>query len=173
MTFGTRRDTNKGYRAGGPTPPAHNEVFPHGEPPRGRPQPEPQTEDGRKPLPGGPLTSPGGSGRLRLGKWGVLALAFLVFLASLAILLPRILDKLNEVPPPQPIHIEDTFMDIDSDGDMDFVQQADVLLNCGGQLCSPTPPPALQAPQAGELGGDPGDFTDPDVGGGSPDTPDD
>jgi hypothetical protein len=105
----------------------------------------------------------------RLGKGAILALAFLVFLASLAILLPRIADNLNKPVAPQPIHIEDTFMDIDSDGDMDFVDQADVLLNCGGQLCSPTPVPALQAPQAGELGGDPLNETDPDVGGGNPD----
>ncbi len=152
----------------GATPPSFDEVFPHGEGDDSNPLPRPEPRS----------TPQGDSGdsrdkTFRLGKKGFyLAMSFLILLASLAILLPRVLDLVNKDPGPQPIHIEDTFMDIDSDGDMDFVEQADVLLNCGGQLCSPTPPPALQAPRAGELGGDPSDLTDPDVGGGSPDTPD-
>lgn len=154
----TRGKQNSKRFTAGATPPSHEEVFSHGEAPRPRPEPVGMTQ-----------VESGASGKIRVGKWVYIALAFLILLASTAILLPRVLDWVNKDPGPQPIHIEDTFMDIDSDGDMDFVQQADVLLNCGGQLCSPTPPPALQAPQAGK----PDDFTNPDVGNDSPGTSDD
>lgn len=55
---------------------------------------------------------------------------------------------------PVPTHIENRFVDFDQDGDSDFVQQADILFNCGGYYCESgkTEPPAPLATPASQAG---------------------
>lgn len=53
---------------------------------------------------------------------------------------------------PVPTHIENRFIDLDQDGDVDFIQRADVLFNCGGHYCAQAKPPASQATPASQAG---------------------
>ena len=99
------------------------------------PRPEPSQSTTRRP-PHQP--------RVGIVAWVLLIIVILA--GSTALLAPYVMDYFAVEPGPEPIHIENRFMDIDNDGDDDFVQQADVLLNCGGALCLPTPLPAQPTP---------------------------
>jgi hypothetical protein len=80
-----------------------------------------------------------------LYKIGIAAIILVVLAGSASLVLPAILDYVGSPRGPEPIYLENMFIDIDSDGDQDFVQDMHVLLNCAGQLCEPEPAPAPQA----------------------------
>jgi len=64
------------------------------------------------------------------------------------------LAKLFDIGVANSTFVEEIFIDIDGDGDLDFIQQAWVKINCGGQACEPAdelpasdqPAPALESP---------------------------
>jgi len=103
------------------------------------------------------------------GFWAKLLLAIAV--GALLAIGVNFMQKYNS----EQLTLKEYFIDINGDGDIDYVKKATVILNCGNKACQPAPAkseptPAPQAPPADPNvgGGVPGDTTDPNVGGGAP-----
>jgi hypothetical protein len=75
-----------------------------------------------------------------------LLLVFVIVIGTASLLLPAIFDYIGQGGSENSTHLENFFVDIDGDGDQDFVERADVLLNCAGKLCQPASLPPTRTP---------------------------
>ena len=96
------------------------------------------------------MPPPQSTGRGGGFPWSRMLLILVIIVGVTDLIAPVIIDIASASGNPGSIRVENIFIDIDNDGDQDFIERADVLFNCAGQLCLPATPTA-SAPAASEL----------------------